>query len=143
MATVLLNPLLKDAPWRVWWIEKEGQVYARLEEARFLDMFWVLYRVVDLTTTEQARTELYSMKFWHEGPLPTFRHVETGVAVDSAFAGRQTPTAEHPLVSLRSLYPPPVTRARRPFPETDATTHLLRRFCLWIERVFGSGAKPT
>lgn len=143
MATVLLNPLLKDALWRVWWVEKEGKVYARLEEARFLDMFWVIYRVVDLTTTEQARTELYSMKFWHEGPLPTFRHVETGVVVDSAFAGRQTPTPEDPLVSLRALYPPPENRTQRPSPTMAPDANFLRRFRLWIEQVFGRGTKTT
>lgn len=134
MASLLLNPSLQDAQHRVWWVEKQGKVFARLEDARFADMFWVAYRVVDLTRTEQERAELYSKKFWHDGPLPKFRHVKTGAVVETAFAGGQTPTAEDPLVWIRALHPPP---------EPRAATKLFQSLCRWTERLLGAGTKKA
>jgi len=63
---------LRDAQRYVWLVERDGRVFARLEEASLFDMFWIQYRVVDLTSSDADRALLYSQRFWLEGPLPTF-----------------------------------------------------------------------
>jgi hypothetical protein len=102
---------MEDADWRVWLVEKadaDGSMrpLARLEDARWADMFWVVYSVVDLTTCEEDRARLFSTELWHADPLPTFRHVPTNVVWEHAFAGGQLPSIERPYVTLRALHPP-------------------------------------
>ncbi len=105
--TKLSNPPLDDRGLRVWIVEKEGRQFARIEDARFVDMFWVSYRVIDLTKTEADRRFLFSAPFWLEAPLPTFRHVPSGFVCNTAFAGTGVlPTPENPLVIMRRLIPP-------------------------------------
>jgi len=99
-------PPLPDAFWRVWLIEKDGKVFGRLEGARFSDMFWVAYRVIDLTDCAEDRAALFSQPFWHLSPLPTFRHLQTDMRCTGAFAGGLIPTPEFPWVHMRALYPP-------------------------------------
>ena len=111
MTTEISNPPLNDSRLRVWIVEKEERQFARLEDARFVDMFWVSYRVIDLTETEEDRQRLFSAPFWLEGPLPTFRHLPSGIVCSTAFAGGGVlPTPETPVVVMRGLNPP----ARKP-----------------------------
>jgi hypothetical protein len=106
-----LSPL-SDAATRIWIVEKNGRPFGRLEDARFQDMFWVNYRVVDLTERPGDRDALFSKIFWHEAPLPTYRHAQTGHVNRSAFAGGLLPTPESPWVSIRALHPPALQRGR-------------------------------
>jgi hypothetical protein len=100
-----LSPL-PDAATRIWIVEKAGRPFGRLKDARFQDMFWVNYRVVDLTERPADRDALFSKSFWHEAPLPTYRHAHTGHLNSTAFAGGLLPTPECPWVSIRALHPP-------------------------------------
>src|SRR4051794_14093685 len=105
MALERLNPTMRDAAHRDWLVEKNGRVFARLEDARFAEMFWVSYRVVDLTKNDVDRSALFASDFWHQAPHPTFRNSMTGASCSTAFAGR-TPTQADPVVHMRALYSP-------------------------------------
>lgn len=101
MPTHRPKPPQHGASWLVWYVEKPAadggtKRYARLEGARLSDMFWVDYRVVDLTTNEADRAALFSSDFWHREPAPVFRHVPTGILWEHAFAGGVTPTSAVP-----------------------------------------------
>ncbi len=103
----LANPPMSDADWRIWLVSERGRPpLARLEDARWDDMFWVAYFVVDLTTSERDRARLFSADFWQKDPLPTFTHVPTNVVCDGAFAGGIVPTSAKPYVTMRALHPP-------------------------------------
>jgi hypothetical protein len=88
-------------------VTKYDRIFARVQDARFSDMFWVRYTVVDLTATTEDQLLLFSKGFWLDAPLPEFEHVETGIVVDTAFAGGGViPSLEQPFVILRALHPP-------------------------------------
>jgi hypothetical protein len=115
MTTTVHYPPMADAHRRIWRVRKHDRVFARLEDARVSDMFWVRYTIIDLTTTTDDRLLLFSRGFWLDEPLPSFEHVETGFIVNHAFAGtRVNPSLEEPFVIVRALYPPAeqVTSAR-------------------------------
>lgn len=96
-----------DVDWNIWHVEKSGRVFARLENARVVEMFWVAYAVVDLTASPEDRRLLFSPEFWHQVPLPSFRHLPTGAVCAGAFAGGLFPTPERPEVVMRALNAPP------------------------------------
>jgi hypothetical protein len=50
--------------------------------------------------------EIFEKDFWHFDPLPSFRHVETGMMSHDAFAGGIIPTEAAPFVEIRALHPP-------------------------------------
>jgi hypothetical protein len=107
MTTIDCDPPMADAHRRIWWVTKYDRIFARLQDARFSDMFWVRYTVVDLTSTSDDQLLLFSKDFWLNAPLPTFEHVETGVVVDTAFAGSGViPSLEQSFVIIRALHPP-------------------------------------
>lgn len=87
----------------MWLVEKYGRVFARLEDPRFEDMFWYIYRVSDLTSTDADRALLFSEAFWHESPLPQFRHEQSGSLCTTALVGGVTPIPDDPCVTIRSL----------------------------------------
>jgi hypothetical protein len=95
----------------IWLVQKNGRVFSALDRACFHDMFWVGYRVVDLTCTPGDQEQLLSAGFWHEDPLPRFVHLFSDFVCDTAFAGGILPTRALPLVSMRALYLPAPRRS--------------------------------
>jgi hypothetical protein len=101
---------MSDAHWRHFVVEKNGRSWARLDDARSNDMFWVAYRVRPLPDDSALPVEIFDECFWHQAPLPTFHHVDTGIVSVGAFAGGRVPTTDFHLVSIRGLHPPPEVR---------------------------------
>ena len=109
-----------------WLVEKHGRTFARLEHARFFDMFWLRLEVIDLTLTDRDHNELVSKAFWHEGTLPVFRESRSGGVSPHAFAGGLIPTPDEPWILVRGLHMP--RPAARPPWVTRAASWLRRRF---------------
>jgi hypothetical protein len=65
---------MADAHRRIWWVTKYGRILARLEDARFGDMFWVQYTVVDLTSTSEDQLLLSRRA---SGSMHRSRHAST------------------------------------------------------------------
>jgi hypothetical protein len=99
-------PPMSDAARRVWLVEKDGRIFGRLEDACWSDMFWVRYRVVDLTTNEADHRLLFSDEFWDPANKPMFRHQRTQMVCSCAFAAPRGPTPKSPFVIMRALHPP-------------------------------------
>ena len=68
-------------------------------------MFWTAYRVVDLAETDDDRRALFSKAFWHNDPLPTFTHVETGLLDERGFAGGVFPSPKQPFPATDDPHP--------------------------------------
>jgi len=92
-----------DAATLIWIVEKDGRPFGRLEDACFADMFWLSYRVVEICEQPRDRDAIFAKAFWHDAPLPTFRHALTGRVCTTAFAGGQCPTRQTPTVVIRGL----------------------------------------